>query len=107
MIRDIYSESWGVGNELKGKIKKWYKETKEKYKILVAFCGQSRNKAKTEWICEAIESQIRCPLKENVVKILNEQGPWVAIYVGTPMNIKALTKISTLYIPDHRDLISF
>jgi len=79
MIGDIYPESWGADNELKDKIKKWYKETKEKYKILVTFYGQSRNKAKTEQICKAIESQIGCPLKENVVKILNEQGPWVAI----------------------------
>jgi len=75
MIGDIYPDKWGTSNELKSNIEKWYKEAGGKNKVLVAFCGQTRNETKTEQIREAIESQIKSLLKENVIETLNEQGP--------------------------------
>jgi len=42
-----------------------------------------------------------------MVEILNDNRPWVVVHIGNMVNIKVLLEISTLYIPDHKDLVFF
>ena len=88
-------------------IEKWYKKSERKYKVLATVYSQVKNKVKIEKICKTVESQLMVSLSINAVGILNNNRPQITVYISSTANIKTLLEIITLYIPNHKDLVSF
>jgi len=51
----VYPKSWRTEKTLSKNVKKWYTKLHSKRKVLAAYCGQSKNKAKIDYIKKAIE----------------------------------------------------
>jgi len=104
---NVYSESWRVGKILRKTVERWYKESGDMSKVLAIYCGQTKNETKIDRIREIVEFVTKYQPKGNNLEMLNEESPWIAIWVGEVETAKLLLRTGAVMTTDRGDLVSF
>jgi len=88
-------------------MKKWYRESNGKKKVLAIYCGQSTNAAKISRIVKAIDLLINGTIKEKDIEELNPVSLWITVNVKDSEKAKALIKYKTVMTMEKENLVIF
>jgi len=88
-------------------MKKWYRKSNGKKKVLTIYCSQSTNAAKISYIVKAIDLLINGAIKEEDIEELNPVGLWITVNVKNSEKAKALIKYRTVITIEKEDLVTF
>ena len=75
--------------------------------MLATYCGQTKNDIKIKRIKEIMKYVIKYQPKDDDIETLNENSPWVIIFVNSTEVAKLLLDTRAIMTVNRGDLISF
>jgi len=107
IMDDIYPESWKAGKILSKTVEWWYKESGGRNKVLAMYYDQTKNKTKIDRLKKVVEFLTKYQPRDNNLEMLNEESPWIAIWVSEVEVTRLLLRTRTVMTTDRGDLVLF